>query len=413
MSVTPERLFWSLRTTPGLVWLDGGPSEPSLFSWAPTGEVRPGERWTEGVRRLLRPGPRFEAAPFAGGVLGYVAYEAGRQVERMPEPTGPTPLPGVGLRRHPGGLWFHPESSRWVAAGTGRFVEQAREALRQAAGVTVELPRATGDLEEADRPLPFQRAVRRVLDWIAAGDCYQVNLARRFGLAGVTDPAAAYLRLRRRSPAAHGAWLAYPGGTVLSNSPEGFLDVREGVVSSRPIKGTRPRTGDARDRAWREDLVRDDKERAELTMIVDLVRNDLGRVCEPGSIRTGPRRVYALPTVHHAEQEVRGLLAEGRDALDALVASFPPGSVTGAPKVRAMEIIGELEPVPRGVSYGTIGYLSDSGDASLSVAIRTATWADGRAWVHVGGGVVADSDPAREWEETRWKARALLEALVG
>jgi anthranilate/para-aminobenzoate synthase component I len=148
-------------------------------------------------------------------------------------------------------------------------------------------------------------------------------------------------------------------------------------------------------------------------MIVDLVRNDLGRVCVPGSIVTSPRRVYALPTLHHADQRVSGRLAKGRTAVDALAACFPPGSVTGAPKVRAMAILGELEPVPRGVSYGAMGYFADSGDACLSVAIRTAVYLGNTAYVHVGGGIVADSQPVQEWEETCWKASALLRALTG
>jgi para-aminobenzoate synthetase component I len=410
---TPEAFFWRHRAREGLAWLDGGDRTPSLFVWDPGASVPSGPDWPESLRAMLRPGPSWSEAPFAGGVLGYVGYEAGRHLERMPAPQGPGLLPDLGLRRHDGGLWFHPHPSRWVAAGTQAFVAAAAELLAQAGAPPPAPPPAQGALAEPDRPLSFQRAVRQVLDLIRAGDCYQVNLSRRFTLEGVGDPAAAWLRLRRGSPAGHGAWLSLPQDVVASNSPECFLRVRDGVVESWPIKGTRPRDGSPRDQAWAQELADDPKELAELTMIVDLVRNDLGRVCAPGSIETAPRRVYALPTVHHAEQRVRGRLAPGRDAVDALVASFPPGSVTGAPKVRAMAVLGELEPVPRGVSYGAIGYLADSGALDLSVAIRTATFVGGRASVHVGGGIVADSDPTLEWEETRWKATALLRALTG
>ncbi len=409
----PEAFFWHHRDLPGLAWLDGGPRAPSMFTWRPGPSVPGGPGWPERLRGLLRPGPRFEEAPFAGGVVGFVGYEAGRHVERMPEPAGLGLLPDLVLRRHEGALWFHPRKGRWVAAGTPEFVEEAEERLRAVSGPPPAPGMGSGTLVDADRPLAFQHAVRRVQDYIRAGDCYQVNLARRFTLEQVGDPARTYLRLRQGSPADHGCWLSLEDGVLLSNSPERFLAVRAGRVESLPIKGTRPREGGLQDRVMAAELAADPKERAELTMIVDLVRNDLGRVCVPGSVVTSPRRVYALPNVHHAVQRVAGQLAPGRDAVDALVACFPPGSVTGAPKVRAMEILGELEPVPRGVSYGAVGYLADSGDACLSVAIRTASFLADRAYVHVGGGIVADSVPAQEWEETRWKAAALLRALTG
>ncbi len=410
---SPEAFFWRNQDCVGLGWLDGGEQSSSLFVWEPVDTVTPGEGWPERIRGLLRGGVRFPEAPFAGGVVGYIGYEAGRFVERMPEPVGAGPLPELGLRRYDGGLWFHPRDERWVAAGTPAFVARARVLLASVKEDPPGLAPARGTLVEPDRPLAFQRAVGRIQELIRAGDCYQVNLSRRFTLTGVGKPSTAWLRLRRDSPAEHGAWLDMPAGVVVSNSPERFLRVRDGLVESWPIKGTRPREGSSRDRAWVRELATDPKERAELTMIVDLVRNDLSRVCVPGSIQTAPRRVYALPTVHHAEQRVSGHLASKRDGVDALVASFPPGSVTGAPKVRAMAILGSLEPVPRGVSYGAIGWLADSGDVELSVAIRTATFVDDRVYVHVGGGIVADSDPAREWEETRWKAAALLQALSG
>lgn len=409
----PEAFFWRHRELPGLAWLDGGPGSPSLFTWGPGAAVPAGSDWPTRLRGLLRPGPQFADAPFAGGVLGFVGYEAGRHVERMPVPQGAGPLPELGLRRYEGGLWFDPRIGRWTAAGTAAFVDEAVARLDEVDEPAPEAAMGKGRRADLESPEGFERAVHQVQAWIRAGDCYQVNLSRRMVIEGIGDPALAYLRLRRSAPADHGCWLSVDGGAVLSNSPERFLRVSGDRVESLPIKGTRPRGSGAQDRAWAAELAGDPKERAELTMIVDLVRNDLGRVCRPGSIATAPRRVYALPTVHHAAQRVSGRLETGCDAVDALVACFPPGSVTGAPKVRAMAILGALEPVPRGVSYGALGYVADSGELSLSVAIRTATVVGDRAWVHVGGGIVADSDPSREWDETRWKGLALLRALTG
>jgi len=262
-------------------------------------------------------------------------------------------------------------------------------------------------------------AVRRVLQYIAAGDIYQANIAQRFTVPWELRPDVLYWRLRQQSPAEYGAYLG-PGlvgnkQALCSISPELFLRLHGDTVVSRPIKGTRPRglNGGADDLAARRDLEGSAKERAELNMIVDLERNDLGRVCEYGSVRVvSPGEVEELPTLLHRVATVTGKLHAGYGAGELIRAAFPGGSVTGAPKIRAMEIIAELEPVPRGPYCGAIGWLGLDGDMELSIGIRTALY-DGRASVahyHAGSGIVADSDPQAEYDETLHKAAAFFRA---
>lgn len=394
--------MWGLRHHADLVWLDD-PRGHDIVMWAASAELDPTRGWPRQAREALRARPNVQAPmPFVSGLVGYVGYECGAEVESMPSPPSTPPLPALQLRRYEGALVRKPDGS-WCAAGPRDFVDQAAQAVLQATPPPA--PPAARGTETSPDPVIFRDGVRQALRAIHRGDYYQVNLSRRLVFDGVDRPLDVYRRLRR-SPASFGAYIAVPGGALLSNSPELFLESRDGRVVSRPIKGTAPLGGD-------EALERDPKERAELTMIVDLVRNDLGRVCRPGSIQAGPRRVYALPTLVHAEQEVRGQLREGLDAVDLLGATFPPGSVTGAPKVSAMRAIASLEPVARGAYTGCIGYLADGGGAQLSVAIRTASVLGSRAWVHVGCGIVADSDPSRELEESEVKARALRAALSG
>ena len=263
-------------------------------------------------------------------------------------------------------------------------------------------------------------AVIKIKEYLFAGDAYQVNLARRL-TAPISDgdPLWMAATLRARAPAPHAVWIggrSRPGGPIdrylVGNSPERFLRVAlDRTVETRPIKGTRARGGDARsDAAARASLVAAAKDRAEHVMIVDLERNDLGRVCETGSVEVGSLlRVVELPTVFHLVSTVRGRLRADVGVEALLQATFPGGSVTGAPKRRAMEIIEELEPVRRGIYTGATGWLGAAGDLDLAIAIRTAFVAGGRVSLSVGGGIVADSDAAAEWEETEVKARAFAD----
>ncbi|MBD3426651.1 MAG: aminodeoxychorismate synthase component I [Candidatus Omnitrophica bacterium] len=257
----------------------------------------------------------------------------------------------------------------------------------------------------------YLKKVEKVLDYIRAGDIYQACLSQRFTARWPLGGYSLYQRLNRKNPAPFSAYLNLPEAKVLSSSPERFLRVADGQVETRPMKGTRSRGScEASDRKMREDLVNSSKDAAELAMIVDLERNDLGKVCVPGSIRvTEHRRVETYPTVFQTISVVRGLLAKDTSLGQIVKASFPGGSISGCPKVRAMEIIDELEPTARSVYTGSIGYMSFHGTMDLNMAIRTMLLKQGRVYFQTGGGIVADSDPEEEYEETLHKARAMME----
>jgi para-aminobenzoate synthetase component 1 len=260
----------------------------------------------------------------------------------------------------------------------------------------------------------YQSGVQTIKDYIAAGDIYQANLTRRFSFETPFTPATIYQRLGSLGIAPHAALLEWKDFSLVSNSPETFLTLRSGVLEAKPIKGTiRRGSTPTEDKQRKDQLAHSAKNRAENVMIVDLLRNDLGRVCEFGSVEVP--HLYAIetfPTLHHGISTVRGKLRSDCDALDAFLAAFPCGSITGAPKIRAMQILSELEPHPRGASMGSIGYFAFNGDMKWSVAIRTATVIGTTAHFHVGGGIVADSEPADEYEEMCLKARALYSAIV-
>jgi para-aminobenzoate synthetase component 1 len=260
----------------------------------------------------------------------------------------------------------------------------------------------------------YLRAVARAVEYVHAGDCFQVNLAQRLlAPQGALHPLELYRRLRERNPAPFAGYFDAGELVLASASPERFVRVANGEVEARPIKGTRPRgatPGEDRERA--EELLNSAKDRAENVMIVDLLRNDLGRVCAYGSVRVAAVcRLESYRTVHHLVSEVRGSLRPGLGPIDLLRAAFPGGSVTGAPKVRAMEIIAELEPTARGPYCGSLGYIGFDGSMDTSILIRTFTIAGGWLQFPVGGGIVAESTPESEYAETLHKAEGLLRAL--
>jgi len=267
----------------------------------------------------------------------------------------------------------------------------------------------------------FRRMVRRTIDYIEAGDIYQANITQRFRAplppgfeAGGPGRLALYDALRRRNPATFAAFIDFGETVILSSSPERFLKVAGSRVETRPIKGTRPRGADpAEDAALAGELLASEKDRAENLMIVDLLRNDLGRVAKLGSVRVPVLfGLESYATVHHLVSVVTAELDAGRSAVDLLRAAFPGGSVTGAPKIRAMQIIAELEPTARGPYCGAIGYLSASGAMDTNIVIRTVLIDGDRISFQVGGGIVADSDPEAEYQETLVKARAMRETLL-
>jgi para-aminobenzoate synthetase component 1 len=259
----------------------------------------------------------------------------------------------------------------------------------------------------------YLRVVERAIRYILAGDLFQVNLSQRLSYPAHDDAITLYLRLRERNPATFAAYFDAGRFQVASASPERFLNVRDGLVETRPIKGTRPR-GDsqASDEQIAAELLASEKDRAENVMIVDLLRNDLSRVCEPESVRVRELcRLERYAAVQHLVSVVQGQLRQPQGPLDLLKVAFPGGSVTGAPKVRAMEIITELEPTARGPYCGALGYIGFDGSMDSSILIRTITAAGGYWQFPVGGGIVAQSDPAREYEETWHKAEGLLRAI--
>ena len=375
---------------------------------------------------LLRQYLEFDPAaacdlPFTGGALGYFSYDLGRRFERLPafaEDAEKMPEMAVGIYD-----WAvvvdHLDKRSWLVAQGRRADTKARwtELVARFSAEPVERARVpfriTAPLASNLARERYATAFRRVLDYIHAGDCYQINLAQRFAAPAAGDPWLAYQALRVINPAPYAAYLNTPHGQILSASPERFLKLERGSVETKPIKGTRPRAGHPRvDAELAAELKASEKDRAENVMIVDLLRNDLSKNCELGSVKvTKLFEVESFATVHHLVSTVTGTLRQGRDALDLLRGCFPGGSITGAPKLRAMHIIEELEPDRRGVYCGAIGYIGCDGNMDLNIAIRTLVYAGGSIRFWAGGGIVADSRLEDEYQETFYKAAAMLKLL--
>jgi len=423
------------------------------------------EVWAELGKALrpIAPAAADASLPYAPGWIGYVGYEVGRIIERLPgRAVRDTHLPDLHLAFYDailvrdvagGQAWLAELKFRDPAPpGAGAAAEMLREMIATSPGtcgapaplaschpqaaqfaawgyvqtIAAGAPPGKQRLGAARTPPPpasnftpdqYRRVVARCIEYIAAGDIFQVNLSQRFEVPGAPDPRSTYRMLRARNPANYAAYLEFRQGArlcaVLGSSPELFLRVRGRHVVTRPIKGTRGRRGDERaDAAACAELLASPKDNAELAMIVDLLRNDLGRVCRYGSIRvTDPRTLEAHPTVFHLVATVEGELRRDVDPAGLLRATFPGGSITGAPKIRAMEIIDELEGVARGVYTGCLGIVGADGACEWNIAIRTMVYDGGRVLVQAGGGIVADSRPDDELQETLHKARALMEAL--
>ncbi|HET9347268.1 MAG TPA: anthranilate synthase component I family protein [Candidatus Limnocylindrales bacterium] len=371
-----------------------------------------------------------DAPPFLGGLVGYLAYDLGHALERLPSiAPDDQGLPLLRLALHDWVLaWDRRTGLAWIG---GRALDgDAARLDRRLVGMRARLVEpsfpAAGDATGPTAPTTFTSSLDRdaymagveaVRAFIARGDIYQANLTRRLQAPFAGDPWPLYRRLRTGDPSLYAAYVDLGGRrAILSASPEPFIAVdRAGHVTTDPIKGTRPRgrTGEE-DRALACELLASEKDRAENVMIVDVLRNDLGRVCSPGTVRV-PRlcRLERTAAVQHLVSTVTGRLAPGRDAFDLLAASFPGGSITGAPKLRAMELLEELEPVRRGPYTGCLGWIGPDGAMASSILIRTFV-ADGRHLsLHVGGGITNRSDPADEWEETVAKARGPLSAIGG
>lgn len=373
-------------------------------------------------------GPRLagdpEGPPFQGGVVGLAAYELGDHVEALN--LARTDWPDLACARYPALLAFDHHARQVVAVGRGETDAQAAERARAAlAWLDASTDRAVfegplcADLSASDGEA-YETAVAQVVERIVGGEIFQANIARAWTgrLAERADPFDLFTRLRAQSPAPFSAYLRLPGRALVSNSPERFLKLDPtGAIETKPIKGTRPRGRDAaQDQALVAELLASDKDRAENLMIVDLMRNDLARVSPPGSVKAPELfKVESFANVHHLVSTVTGQLAGGKTIADLLRASFPPGSITGAPKVQAMKVIASLEP-PRGPYCGSLFWAGFDGAFDSSVLIRTVGLiqdADGwRLEARAGAGIVADSDPHGERLETEAKIAALKKALT-
>ena len=364
------------------------------------------------VERFVAEGP---ALPFPyGGAVGYLAYELGHLTEGR---GGSAPAPDVPLAvlsRYDPVLAYDPRRAQYALVSAEPASARVAWLERLAAPAPAwHGPLATAPLAPLLARERYLAAVRRILDYLAAGDVYQVNLTQPYAAPLAAPAWALFAALARRHPVPHHAYLDVGEACLLANSPELFLRRRGERVETRPIKGTRPRgDGRSRDAILAAELEADAKERAEHVMIVDLERNDLGRVAEIGSVAVEAyARVESHPTVHHLVSSIVARVRPDVGLARLLRATFPGGSITGAPKVRAMEIIRELEPVPRGTYTGAFGLFHPSGDLELALAIRTAVVAGGVVRWHAGGGIVADSEPERELAEAWLKTAALRLAL--
>ncbi|MBB5015235.1 aminodeoxychorismate synthase component I [Rehaibacterium terrae] len=355
--------------------------------------------------------------PFRGGWALFLAYELAAQVEPVLRlPAAPGPLPVALALRCPAAVLrdrAHGEVIAVAEAGHDGWLD-AFSADATASAALAPVPALPGAILSEDPPARFIDGVRRVLDYLAAGDIFQANLSRawraRFDTA--PDPAALYDRLRRANPAPFAGLLAWDGWALASSSPERLVSVNGGRIQTRPIAGTRPRFPGDDDAARIRELVGHPKERAEHVMLIDLERNDLGRVCTAGSVEVDElMTVESYAHVHHIVSNVRGRLRPGVTPGQAIRAVFPGGTITGCPKVRCMQIIAELEGEGRGPYTGALGYLNRDGDMDLNILIRSAWLAGDALQFRTGAGIVIDSDPVHELDETRAKARGLLRAL--
>ncbi|HVC98437.1 MAG TPA: anthranilate synthase component I family protein [Pirellulales bacterium] len=456
----PEAIFLRLVDKPHCLFLDSAlrerrlgrysfvTADPFAFIQAPAGA-------RGGFGPLARPLAEFRCEtvpglpPFQGGAAGLFSYELGRQLERLPPPRldeFQTPALAIGLYDVVVGF-DHLENRAWIvsqgwpetlAAARGKRAQRRLSQFRDWLGAPPRTNSTTGMVRRGLSVLTpeqlspqftvpgpagltsnfsreaYLRTVERAIEYIAAGDIFQVNLSQRLLFPARDDAVALYLRLRRRNPATFAGYFDLGDFQIASASPERFLQVRDRRVEARPIKGTRRRTRlPEADLFAGDELRASEKDRAENVMIVDLLRNDLSRVCAPESIRV--TQLCGLETyefVQHLVSVICGTLGDGRHPLNLLAAAFPGGSVTGAPKVRAMEIISELEPNARGPYCGALGYLGFDGSLDTSILIRTII--AGRGWwqAPVGGGIVAPSSPELEYEETWHKAEGLVRALL-
>ncbi len=433
----PDRLFASLAEQPWAIWLDSGcgamqgrydimVAEPSTTLMTGSDgmtvigqEPSNADPFSLICEQLAQRSPALPSGiPFAGGAMGYFGYDLCRFIEKLPTTAvDDTDLPWMAVGIYDWALISdRQEKQCWLVSN--RISDEndprwqqliARFNSTEATTIYTPLKASAAITSNMSRD-DYTAAFNKVQNYLEEGDCYQINLAQRFNVPVEGDVWSGYLRMRELGGGPFSAWMNLPGMQVLSTSPERFLKLESDRVETKPIKGTRRRLSDLQeDKKLAEALQSSDKDRAENLMIVDLLRNDLGKSCRIGSIKVP--ELFALEshaTVHHLVSTVVGKLDDDKDALALLKGCFPGGSITGAPKLRAMEIIEELEPHRRGIYCGAIGYIGFDGNMDLNIAIRTAVHKDGLLYYSAGGGIVRDSDCEQEYQESLDKAAVFL-----
>ena len=449
ITVAPFELFLSLAESPHPFILDSGldPERLGRYSFVGAGpfltmsgkgnivtisrrgknEIREGENPFLVLRELLQqywvPSSSLKP-PFIGGAVGYLGYELGHFMEKLPSrAVDDIGAPDCFFGFYDGVYAFDYQTGTVTMTALG-LESDATATLKEMEShlLSIEKKRPSLAPFESTKPVRFcsnmtkesyLAALLRIKEYIHAGDIYQVNFTQCFDCPFEGDPLSLYAKLRSINPAPFSAFIDAGECKVLSSSPERFLHLRQGKIETRPIKGTcRRGKTDEEDAAMRRALLESEKDRAELLMIVDLERNDLGRVAKTGTVKVPELfAIETYPTLHHLVATVVAEVRPECDAVDCIEATFPGGSITGAPKIRAMEIIDELEPTQRGVYTGSIGYIGFDGTMDLNIAIRTVVLKGDRAYLQVGGGITWDSDPEAEYEECLVKAKALIQAL--
>lgn len=374
----------------------------------------------EALTELLKKyaSPEKGPFPFNSGAVGYFSYDLKDKIE--PKLKSPyekdslrLPISVYGIY-DPIFVYSHDEGKGYLVSlrGDKRKMDRFKGLFEKTSGPEGAVEPATGFTSSVTKE-EYIEAIKKAKAYISEGDIYQINLSHRLTIGWAGDPFALFKSLIIKHPAPFASFLDMGAFQIISNSPERLLKVKDGCVETSPIKGTRPRGMDeAADKAFIEELKDSKKEKSEHVMIVDLERSDLGKISEPGTVEvTGFETVETYPNLHHMVSTVKGRLKPDIDAPGALKAVFPGGSITGAPKIRAMEIIDELETVKREIYTGGIGWFDLGGGADIAMAIRTAVYKSGELYLNVGGGIVADSDPEKEYTETILKARDFLDAL--
>lgn len=391
----------------------------------------------EAIRSFTKIDSDCSCLPFTGGMVGYFGYDLNRRIERIPDISlDDQGIPDIYLGFYPEAIVVdHKERNSYAVSYVPHSGKQAINKAKRRLDDLVTKIKSAKEKRVQSTPLhmykdkdsgsvatrltsnfdrdQYRRMIERAKEYISIGDIFQVNLAQRFSVDLSVDHYSLYKRLRGKNPAPFAAFLGYDDFSILSSSPERFMYVDDRYVETRPIKGTRPRYPDsAMDNSAKHELLESEKDAAEHVMIVDVKRNDLGRVCEYGSVKVPELMIIeSYETVHHMVSTVTGQMRPDVSMIDLIRASFPGGSISGAPKIRAMQIIEELEPHRRNIYTGSIGYISTHGKMDTNIVIRTIAAIKDKAYMHVGGGIVADSDPDAEYEETLDKGRGLFRAL--